>query len=185
MIYYSLLNKNIKNEKFYLNQENIDKLNSYIIDKIDDIYFMSEYITFIFFYSGGGLLQIKFIDKLIEQNKYKKINIFIIDNIFYNLRKKIILNNYINKKNININCKIYSNIKDFYEYFIKNPCKIDFIIGVDKFYKKLNKLQFNYWIFFVNKLIGSRGVYDKDIYIIKNTNNELEINISSLYKLVN
>lgn len=54
MIHYSLLNENIKNLKLHLHQENIDKFNSYIIDKIDDIYFMSE----------GGLLVIELIDKL-------------------------------------------------------------------------------------------------------------------------
>ena len=82
--------------------KNIEYLNNYIINEIDNMYFMSEYITFIFFDSGGGLLEINFLDKLINHDKFKKIKIFIIDQIFYNLKKKAIINNFIKNKNKNI-----------------------------------------------------------------------------------
>jgi len=51
--------------KSFLTQTNINTFNNFIIDKIDDVYFMSNYLTFIFFYSGGGLLEINFIDKFL------------------------------------------------------------------------------------------------------------------------
>lgn len=171
--------------KSFLTQTNINTFNNFIIDKIDDVYFMSNYLTFIFFYSGGGLLEINFIDKLIQQNKYKKINIFIIDDFFYNLKKKILVKNHISNKSNNINCKIFSNLDDFYHYITCNPCRIDFLVGANDFYKNLSSIDNDFWNLFINKLVGSRGVYDKDIYILNQYKDDIDIKILSIFSLIN
>ena len=157
--------------------------NNYIINEIDDIYFMSEYITFIFFDCNGGLLEIHFLDKLINHKKFKKIKIFIIDQIFYNLKRKAQINNFIKKKNKNIICKIYPNVKKFYEYTIANYFRIDFIIGINNYFNSLNNINKIYWKALVLEIVGTYGVNDKSIYILYPKKNKIKI--KSLYYLIN
>jgi len=143
---------------------------------------MSEYITFIFFDSGGGLLEINFLDKLINHDKFKKIKIFIIDQIFYNLKKKAIINNFIKNKNKNIICKIYPNVKKFYEYTTVNNFRIDFIIGINNYFNSLNNINKIYWRALILEIIGTYGINDKSIYIIYPKKNIIKI--KSLYFLI-
>lgn len=179
-----LLQKDIIFYKSFLNIKQRKNFCEYLINKIDDLYYLSGYISFLFIGLGGGLLEIEFIDKLIIQNKFKKIIIFIVDDYFYNLKKKILLKNFIKKKNVNINLFIFTSFSDFYEFILQKNLKLDFLIGLNKFNDKFNNDEKNYWTSFVNKLVGSYGVYDKDIYLVdKNNEEDIDIKINSLYKL--
>ena len=168
--------------KSYLSYENINKFNAQFLTEIDDIYYMSNYLSFLFIYSGGGLLEIDLIEKIIEQNKYKNIKLFVLDHKFYNFKRKIIFLNSIKKK-INIECFVFNCFKDFY-FFIKNKViRLDFIIGVNNFHLHLEDENKNYWKGFVSMLVGPYGVNDKKIFMVNQINNSYLVEKKSLYNL--
>lgn len=166
----------------HISNENINIFNYHLINKIDDIYFMSRYITFLHFYTGGGLLELDLIDKLVCQNKYKNVKIFIIDDVYYNFKKKIILERKINKYK-NITCKIFPNIKDFLDFITEQIIKIDFIIGTNNFYQKLKEEDVCNWKIFIRKIVGNYGINDKDMFLANETGNKFVIKKLSLYNL--
>ena len=166
--------------KSHLNYENINIFNKQFLEEIDDIYYMSNYISFLFINTGGGLMETDLLEKIILQNKYKNIKLFIVDHTFYNFKKKIILLNSIKKK-INVECHIFPCFKDFYNFIIKLLIRIDFIIGVNNFYLHLENDNKNYWHGFINRLVGSYGLNDKEMYILNQKNKKLFIEKISLY----
>lgn len=168
--------------KSHLSYDNINNFNKKLLDEIDDIFYMSNYLSFLFINSGGGLMEIDLLEKIIEQKKYKNIKLFIIDHKFYNFKKKIILLNNIKKK-INVECNIFPCFEDFYHYIYGKVIRLDFIIGVNNFYLNLEKENKTYWIGFIDRLIGSYGINDKDIIMANQNNQKFHIEKVSLYKI--
>lgn len=183
MLNIQYLNKNKFLLNSYLTYDCIDSFNNKLLDDIDDIFYMSNYISFLFINSGGGLMETDLLEKIILQNKYKNIKLFIVDHKFYNFKKKIILLNSIKKK-INVECNIFPCFKDFYNFIVEKIIRLDFIIGVNNFYLNLEKENKSYWLGFVNRLIGTYGINDKEIYIINQYKNNFSVNKLSLYKII-
>ncbi len=168
--------------KSYLSYDSINKFNKELLNDIDDIYYMSNYLSFLFINSGGGLMEFDLIEKVIEQNKYKNIKLFIVDHKFYNFKRRIIFLNSIKKK-INVECLVFACFKDFYNHVHDKVIRFDFIVGVNNFYLKLENENKSYWLGFINKLVGPYGMNDKQIYIINQKDDNYMVEKISLYRL--
>lgn len=168
--------------KSYLSYDTINKFNKEFLDEIDDIYYMSNYISFLFINSGGGLMELDLVEKIIDQNKYKNLKLFIVDHKFYNFKRKIIFLNAIKKK-INVECYVFPCFKDFYNFIHDKIIRLDFVIGVNNFYLHLKDENRNYWKGFIDRLVGSYGINDKQMYIVNQTIDKYIVEKLSLYKL--